>query len=75
MILSVINIVVRSFFGEDGEENLMNAKVLIAGASGLRNSVSPYLAIAGVGKLILADFDSVHPHNLNRQFIHHEKCI
>jgi len=75
MILSVKNIADRSFFWGKLGGNLKNAKVLVAGAGGLRNSVSPYLAIAEVGKLILADFDSVHPHNLNRQFIHHEKYL
>jgi len=30
---------------------LKNAKVLVAGAGGLRNSVFPYLAIAWVGKV------------------------
>ena len=62
-------------FGEDGQEKLKNAKVLVAGAGGLGSPISTYLAIAGVGKLILADFDSVDLSNLNRQFLHHEKDI
>jgi molybdopterin-synthase adenylyltransferase len=62
-------------FGEEGQEKLRNAKVLVAGAGGLGSPISTYLAIAGVGKLILADFDSVEPSNLNRQFLHHEKDI
>jgi Dinucleotide-utilizing enzymes involved in molybdopterin and thiamine biosynthesis family 2 len=62
-------------FGEEGQEKLKNAKVLVAGAGGLGSPVSTYLAIAGVGKIILADFDSVDPSNLNRQFLHHEKDI
>src|SRR5512136_2809189 len=62
-------------FGEEGQEKLKNAKVLVAGAGGLGSPVSTYLAIAGVGKIILADFDSVDPSNLNRQFLHHVKDI
>jgi molybdopterin/thiamine biosynthesis adenylyltransferase len=62
-------------FGEEGQEKLKNAKVLVAGAGGLGSPISTYLAIAGVGKLVLADFDSVDPSNLNRQFLHHEKDI
>jgi adenylyltransferase/sulfurtransferase len=60
-------------FGEEGQDKLKNAKVLVAGAGGLGSPISTYLAIAGVGKLILADFDSVDLSNLNRQFLHHEK--
>lgn len=62
-------------FGEEGQEKLKKAKVLVAGAGGLGSPVSTYLTIAGVGKIILADFDSVDPSNLNRQFLHHEKDI
>ena len=62
-------------FGDEGQEKLKNAKVLVAGAGGLGSPVSTYLAIAGVGKIILSDFDSVDPSNLNRQFLHHEKDI
>ncbi|MDW5550116.1 HesA/MoeB/ThiF family protein [Methanosarcina sp.] len=62
-------------FGEEGQEKLKNAKVLVAGAGGLGSPVSTYLAIAGIGKIILADFDSVDPSNLNRQFLHHQKDI
>lgn len=60
-------------FGEEGQEKLRKAKVFVAGAGGLGSPVLTYLAIAGVGKIILADFDSVELSNLNRQFLHHEK--
>ena len=62
-------------FGEEGQEKLKNAKVFVAGAGGLGSPVSTYLAVAGVGKIIIADFDSVDLSNLNRQFLHHEKDI
>lgn len=60
-------------FGEEGQEKLRKAKVFVAGAGGLGSPIATYLAIAGVGKIILADFDSVELSNLNRQFLHHER--
>ena len=62
-------------FGEEGQEKLKNAKVFIAGVGGLGSPVSTYLALAGIGKIIIADFDCVEASNLNRQFLHHEKDI
>ncbi len=46
---------------------LKRACVGIAGAGGLGSVVAENLARAGVGKLIVADFDRVEPSNLNRQ--------
>lgn len=46
---------------------LKKAKVGIAGAGGLGSNIAVALARAGVGQLIIADFDKVEPHNLNRQ--------
>ena len=62
-------------FGEEGQEKLRKARVFIAGAGGLGSPISTYLAVAGVGKIIIADFDTVDPGNLNRQFLHHERDI
>ncbi|TAH62761.1 MAG: HesA/MoeB/ThiF family protein, partial [Methanosarcina mazei] len=62
-------------FGEEGQEKLKAAKVFVAGAGGLGSPVSTYLAIAGIGKIILADFDTVDSTNLNRQFLHYEKDV
>ncbi|MCD6216299.1 sulfur carrier protein ThiS adenylyltransferase ThiF [bacterium] len=39
----------------------------IAGCGGLGSNIAVLLARAGVGKLIVADFDTVAPENLNRQ--------
>lgn len=62
-------------FGEEGQEKLKKARVFVAGAGGLGSPVCTYLAVAGVGKIIIADFDCVEKSNLNRQFLHHEKDI
>jgi sulfur carrier protein ThiS adenylyltransferase len=46
---------------------LRESTVGIAGAGGLGSNVAISLARAGVGRLIVADFDRVEPSNLNRQ--------
>lgn len=54
----------------DGQEKLLAARVLIVGLGGLGSPVAMYLAAAGVGHLILADFDTVDLTNLQRQIAH-----
>jgi molybdopterin-synthase adenylyltransferase len=53
-----------------GQEKLNNARVLIIGLGGLGSPVSMYLASAGVGQLVLVDFDKVDISNLQRQIVH-----
>lgn len=48
-------------------EALRRSSVGIAGAGGLGSNVAISLARAGVGRLVIADFDKVEPSNLNRQ--------
>ncbi|WP_448548851.1 HesA/MoeB/ThiF family protein [Thalassotalea fusca] len=55
--------------GEDGQLALRDASVLIVGLGGLGNPVSMYLAAAGIGRLFLADGDSVDLSNLQRQVL------
>jgi sulfur carrier protein ThiS adenylyltransferase len=47
---------------------LDTSSVGIAGAGGIGSNVAALLVRAGMGRLVIADFDSVELHNLNRQF-------
>ncbi len=53
-----------------GQEKLGAARVLLIGLGGLGSPVSMYLASAGVGNLVLVDFDKVDLSNLQRQIVH-----
>ncbi len=54
----------------EGQDKLLAARVLIIGLGGLGSPVAMYLAAAGVGHLVLADFDAVDLTNLQRQVVH-----
>ena len=62
-------------FGEEGQEKLKRAKVVVAGGGGLGSPSSIYLAAAGVGTLRIIDHDTVELSNLNRQILHWDKDI
>ncbi len=61
--------------GGEGQEKLLNAKVLIVGAGGLGSPCALYLAAAGVGRIGIADPDRVEINNLQRQILHNTHDI
>jgi molybdopterin/thiamine biosynthesis adenylyltransferase/rhodanese-related sulfurtransferase len=56
--------------GVEGQQKLLDAKVLLLGAGGLGSPAALYLAAAGVGTLGIVDDDTVDLSNLQRQVIH-----
>jgi molybdopterin/thiamine biosynthesis adenylyltransferase len=61
--------------GLEGQEKILNAKVLIIGAGGLGAPAAMYLAAAGVGTIGIVDGDVVDLSNLQRQIIHFTKDV
>ncbi len=56
--------------GEEGQQKLLDAKVLLLGAGGLGSPAALYLAAAGVGTIGIIDMDVVDASNLQRQILH-----
>lgn len=59
----------------EGQERLLESTALIVGLGGLGSPIAMYLAAAGVGRLILADFDEVDLTNLQRQIVHETASV
>ncbi len=54
----------------EGQERLLAASALIVGLGGLGSPAAMYLASSGIGRLVLNDFDTVDPSNLQRQILY-----
>lgn len=61
--------------GIEGQQRVLNSKVLIIGLGGLGSPAALYLAAGGVGQLTLCDHDTVELSNLQRQIAHHTASI
>ncbi|GAA5218109.1 HesA/MoeB/ThiF family protein [Corallincola platygyrae] len=64
-----------SDIGEAGQLKLKSATVLIVGLGGLGSPAAQYLTAAGVGKLLLADGDSLDSSNLQRQVLYRTEQV
>lgn len=58
--------------GEDGQEKLRKASVLLVGVGGLGSPIALYLTAAGIGTLGIMDSDIVSLTNLQRQVLYTE---
>lgn len=58
-----------SGFGKDGQEKLLNSKILVVGCGALGCPALIYLAASGVGRVTICDPDKVEETNLHRQIL------
>jgi adenylyltransferase/sulfurtransferase len=61
--------------GQEGQEKLKRARVVIAGTGGLGSPIAVYLTAAGIGMIRVIDHDRVALSNLNRQILHWEEDV
>ncbi|MEX2198723.1 MAG: molybdopterin-synthase adenylyltransferase MoeB [Burkholderiales bacterium] len=62
-------------FGIEGQDRLRAASALIVGAGGLGCPAALYLAASGIGRLTIADADSVDLTNLQRQVLYRTDSV
>jgi len=56
--------------GIEGQLRIKRATVLLVGAGGLGSPAALYLVAAGIGRIVLVDFDEVDDSNLQRQILY-----
>src|SRR5688572_22544260 len=61
--------------GEEGQQKLLDSRMLLIGAGGLGSPAALYLAAAGVGTLGIVDDDVVDETNLQRQIVHSQERL
>ncbi|NBY52546.1 MAG: molybdopterin-synthase adenylyltransferase MoeB [Betaproteobacteria bacterium] len=61
--------------GVEAQQVWLESTALVVGLGGLGSPASMYLASAGVGRLLLADGDTVDTTNLQRQVVHRDAAV
>jgi molybdopterin/thiamine biosynthesis adenylyltransferase len=61
--------------GEEGQQKISQASVLVVGAGGLGTVVATYLVAMGIGEVGIVDFDTIEESNLHRQFLYSSNDI
>src|SRR6478752_3033786 len=61
--------------GTNGQQKLLESKVLIIGAGGLGVAILPYLVAAGIGEIGIIDNDRIEETNLQRQVIYKNSSV
>ena len=62
-------------FGEDAQRKLKNSSALVTRVGGLGGPAALYLAMAGIGKLVIVHGGTLTWSNLNRQILHNHGRI
>ena len=62
-------------FNLAGQQKLKQGSILVIGAGGLGSPALYYLAAAGVGRIGIADFDTVDESNLQRQILYQTQDV
>lgn len=61
--------------GNEGQEKIKKAKIIVIGAGGLGCPILQYLVASGVGTIGIVDFDVIELSNLHRQILYRENQI
>lgn len=61
--------------GVENQKRLKDSRILVVGAGGLGSAALNYLAVAGIGNIILIDNGIVELSNLNRQILYSEEDL
>ena len=67
--------IILSDIGGAGQSSILNSSILVIGVGGLGSTAVNYLAMAGVGKIGIVDFDKISLSNLNRQLLFKESDV